>query len=143
MSQQRMPAVFIGHGSPMNTFAKNKYTQAWQRFGQTAPRPVAILAISAHWYVPGIAVTALDRPPTIHDFGRGFPEELFAFQYPAPGSRQLTARVREVLAPLEVRQDEKWGIDHGTWSVLAHAYPDADVPVVQLSIDSTQMPPFH
>lgn len=143
MTTKRMPAVFLGHGSPLNTFADNQYTQAWRRLGETLPRPKSILAVSAHWYVPGTAVTALDRPPTIHDFGRGFPKELFAFEYPAPGSRQLTARTREVLAPLTVREDEKWGLDHGTWSVLKHVYPNADVPVVQLSIDSTHGAPFH
>ena len=143
MAQSRMPAVFIGHGSPTNTFANNQYTQAWRELGATLPRPQSILAISAHWYVPGTAVTAQDRPPTMHDFGRGFPQELFDFQYPAPGSRKLTALLREVLSPLPVRDDEKWGLDHGTWSVLAHMYPRADIPVVQLSIDSSQPPPFH
>ena len=142
MASQRMPAVFFGHGNPMNTFADNVYTQAWQRCGQALPRPRAILAISAHWYRPGVAVTAQKNPPTVHDFG-GFPQALFDFQYPAPGSSELGSRVREVLAPLSVRDDEKWGLDHGTWSVIKHVYPQADVPVVQLSIDSTQPPSFH
>jgi 4,5-DOPA dioxygenase extradiol len=142
VNQSRMPAVFFGHGSPMNTFAQNKYTRAWQQFGRTVPRPVAILAVSAHWYEPGIAVTAMQSPRTIHDFG-GFPQALFDFQYPAPGNPELARRVIELLAPLAVRADQKWGLDHGTWSVLKHVYPDADIPVVQLSIDATQPPPFH
>ena len=137
-----MPAVFIGHGSPMNTFAHNRYTQAWREFGRTAPRAKAVLAVSAHWYEPGTALTAMPKPPTIHDFG-AFPQALFDFQYPAPGSPALAQRVREVLAPLPVRADDKWGLDHGTWSVLAHVYPQADIPVVQLSIDSSQPPAFH
>ena len=138
----RMPAVFVGHGSPMNTFAHNRYTQAWREFGRTAPRPTAILAISAHWYLPGTAVTAMPKPQTIHDFG-GFPRALFDFQYPAPGSPALAQRVRELLAPIAVRADDKWGLDHGTWSVLAHMYPQANIPVVQLSIDSMQTAAFH
>lgn len=137
-----MPAVFFGHGSPMNALGHNRYTQAWREFGRTAPRPSAILAISAHWYLPGTAVTAMPKPPTIHDFG-GFPRALSEFQYPAPGSPALAQRVRDLLAPLAVRADDKWGLDHGTWSVLAHAYPQADISVVQLSMDSTQLPAFH
>jgi 4,5-DOPA dioxygenase extradiol len=137
-----MPLVFFGHGSPMNALGYNRYTQAWRDFGRRAPRPTAILAISAHWYVPGTAVTAMPKPPTIHDFG-GFPRALSEFQYPAPGSPALAQRVRELLAPLPARADDKWGLDHGTWSVLAHVYPQADIPVVQLSIDSTRHPAFH
>ncbi len=137
-----MPTVFIGHGSPMNTLAHNRYTEAWSQFGREVPRPTAILAVSAHWYIRGTAVTAMQTPPTIHDFG-GFPQALFDFQYPAPGSPALAQRVREVLAPLAVRADEDWGLDHGTWSVLAHVYPQADIPIVQLSIDATQPPAFH
>ncbi|HEV7819754.1 MAG TPA: 4,5-DOPA dioxygenase extradiol [Burkholderiales bacterium] len=137
-----MPAVFFGHGSPMNTLAHNRYTQAWREFGRTAPRPTAVLAISAHWFMPGTAVTAMAKPQTIHDFG-GFPRALSEYQYPAPGDPALAQHVREVLAPLAVRLDEKWGLDHGTWSVLTHVYPKADIPVVQLSIDSTQAPAFH
>ena len=137
-----MPAAFIGHGSPMNTLAHNRYTEAWNRFGRDVPRPAAILAVSAHWYIRGTAVTAMQTPQTIHDFG-GFPKPLFDFQYPAPGSPALAGRVRELLAPLDVRADEEWGLDHGTWSVLAHVYPQADIPVVQLSMDSSQPPAFH
>ena len=138
----RMPALFIGHGSPMNTLEENRYTQAWRRLGQSLPRPQAILAVSAHWYVPGAAVTALEAPRTIHDF-YGFPQALFEFAYPAPGSPSLAARVCELLRPLEVEADSSRGIDHGVWSVLAHVFPEADIPVVQLSIDSRQPAQFH
>lgn len=139
---QRMPAVFLGHGSPMNALARNRYTEAWRRIGSSVARPRAILAISAHWYIPGTAVTAMENPRTIHDFG-GFPQALFDVRYPAPGSPALAARVRELLAPRPVELDHSWGLDHGTWSVLVHAFPKADIPVVQLSIDSTQQESFH
>lgn len=139
----RMPAVFFGHGSPMNTLEHNRYTDAWQQLGRRLPRPKAILAVSAHWYIRGTMVTAMPQPRTIHDFG-GFPRELYEVQYPAPGDPALAARVRELLAPLAVESDRtSWGLDHGTWSVLAHVYPQADVPVVQLSLDGTQPPRYH
>jgi len=138
----RMPAVFFGHGSPMNTLERNRYTDAWCRLGETLPQPKAILAVSAHWMTRGTAVTAMDNPRTIHDFG-GFPQELFEVQYPTPGSPALAARVQELLAPVEVQQDQDWGLDHGTWSVLAHVYPDASAPVVQLSLDASQPPRYH
>jgi 4,5-DOPA dioxygenase extradiol len=140
--QQPMPAVFFGHGSPMNAVARNAYTEAWSALGAALPLPRAILAISAHWYVPGVAVTAMPLPRTIHDFG-GFPRDLYVVQYPAPGDPALAARVAELLAPLPVTRDLRWGLDHGTWSVLRHVYPQADIPVVQLSIDETQPPSFH
>lgn len=137
-----MPALFIGHGSPMNTLETNRYSAAWRRLGQALPRPAAVLAISAHWYVPGTAVTAMETPKTIHDF-HGFPRELFDFRYPAPGSPSAAARVRECLQPFDIAADLSWGLDHGAWSVLAHLFPAADVPVVQLSIDSSRPEQFH
>ena len=137
-----MPAVFIGHGSPMNTLERNRYTDAWRAIGKSVPRPTAILAVSAHWYIGDTAVTAMETPETIHDFG-GFPQALFDFQYPAPGSPVLAQRVSKLIAPLAVRLADDWGLDHGTWSVLAHVFPDADIPVVQLSIDATQPASFH
>ncbi len=137
-----MPAVFFGHGSPMNTLEHNQYTETWRRLGESVPKPKAILSVSAHWYTRGTAVTAMESPRTIHDFG-GFPQELFEVQYPAPGDPALAARVRELLAPVDVQLDKSWGLDHGTWSVLVHAFPHADVPVVQLSVDGTKPPRFH
>lgn len=138
----RMPVIFFGHGSPMNTLASNRYTEAWNRLGASVPEPKAILAISAHWFTRGTAVTAMEKPKTIHDFG-GFPQALFDVQYPAPGDPGLAARVRELLAPVEVHLDQSWGLDHGTWSVLAHAFPGAGIPVVQLSMDATKPAQFH
>jgi 4,5-DOPA dioxygenase extradiol len=138
----RMPAVFFGHGNPMNALLSNRYTQRWSEIGAALPRPKAILCVSAHWYVPGAAVTINTAPRTIHDFG-GFPRELYEVKYPAPGDPELARRVRELLAPLPVDLEERWGLDHGAWSVLCHVYPAAEVPVVQLSIDETRPPSFH
>lgn len=137
-----MPAIFFGHGNPMNALADNEYTRGWAAVGAEIPRPRAVLCVSAHWYLPGTAVTAMERPRTIHDFG-GFPRELFEVQYPAPGDVALAARVRELLAPVPVAPDQGWGLDHGTWSVLCHVFPEADIPVVQLSMDETEPAAFH
>ena len=137
-----LPAIFFGHGNPMNAVSSNGYTEAWQRIGQETSRPKAILSISAHWFVPGTGVTISTAPRTIHDFG-GFPAELYQVKYPAPGDPPLARRVQTLLSPLEVAPDNSWGLDHGTWSVLRHVYPLADIPVVQLSIDETKPATFH
>jgi 4,5-DOPA dioxygenase extradiol len=137
-----MPAVFLGHGNPMNALARNVYTEGWAAIGKAVSRPKAVLAVSAHWCIPGTAATVDPRPRTIHDFG-GFPQELYRVEYPAPGSPELARRLRDLLAPVPVELDESWGLDHGTWSVLRHVFPDADIPVVQLSIDERQPPAFH
>lgn len=139
---EAMPAIFFGHGNPMNAITDNAYSRAWAEIGRGLPRPRAVLAVSAHWYLPGTAVTAAQSPRTIHDFG-GFPKELYEVQYPAPGSPELARRVQELLSPTQVALDQRWGLDHGTWSVLCHLFPQADVPVVQLSLDETQPPEFH
>jgi 4,5-DOPA dioxygenase extradiol len=132
----RMPAAFFGHGSPVNALETNETTGAWTAIAAAMARPRAILSISAHWETQGTAVTAMQRPRTIHDFGASLPKALFEVQYPAPGDPALAARVAELLAPIPVLQDQsQWGLDHGTWSVLVKAYPDATIPVVQLSLD--------
>ncbi|HEY8133815.1 MAG TPA: 4,5-DOPA dioxygenase extradiol [Thermoanaerobaculia bacterium] len=134
-----MPAIFFGHGNPMNALEDNTYTQAWRAIGQSIPRPKTILAISAHWFLPARLITAMEHPRTIHDFG-GFPSELYAIKYPAPGDPALVKRIEKLI---HVEHDHQWGLDHGTWSVLCHLFPKADIPVVQLSIDETQPARFH
>lgn len=138
-----MPAAFIGHGSPVNTLEVNQFTRAWRALGAAVPAPRAVLAVSAHWYTSVTAVTAMAKPRTIHDLF-GFGERLQTFQYPAPGSPEVAREIREVIRPRFVGlDDDAWGLDHGTWSVLAHVFPDADVPVVQLSINGTKDFAYH
>jgi 4,5-DOPA dioxygenase extradiol len=139
---ETMPAIFFGHGNPLNALRRNEWTEGWAALGASVPRPRAVLCVSAHWYLPATLVTAQAAPRTIHDFG-GFPPELYEAQYPAPGAPELARRVRDLLAPVEVGLDEQWGLDHGTWSVLCHIFPEANVPVIQLGIDETQPASFH
>ncbi|MEX6633785.1 4,5-DOPA-extradiol-dioxygenase [Hyphococcus lacteus] len=144
MADSRMPVVFYGHGSPTIARETNSTTKTWREIAKSLPKPKAILTISAHWQTRGVAVTAMERPQTIHDFGRGLGADLFQIQYPAPGDPELAKRVKALLEPsVPVALDQRWGLDHGTWSVLMKAFPDADIPVVQLSMDATKEPEWH
>ncbi len=138
----KMPMLFVGHGSPMNALEDNAFSRTWRALGATLPRPRAILCISAHWQTPGSQVTAMDAPPTIHDFG-GFPQPLFDVRYAAPGSPQWAARIAQLNAQHPITADYAWGLDHGTWSVLCHMFPDAEIPVLQLSLDLAKTPAQH
>jgi 4,5-DOPA dioxygenase extradiol len=139
---RRMPSIFFGHGNPLNALADNSYTRAWNEIGRSIPRPEAILCVSAHWYIPAVAVTSMANPRTIHDFG-GFPRALFEVQYLAPGSPGLARRVAGLLGSGVIEDSDSWGLDHGTWSVLCHVFPNADIPIVQLSINENEPAEFH
>ena len=139
---EKMPVLFIGHGSPMNAIEDNEFVQGWRETGSSLPRPNAILCISAHWETRGTYVTAMEKPQTIHDFG-GFPKALFEVQYPAPGSPELAREIKQIIKKTDVSLDEKWGLDHGCWSVIKNLFPEADVPVIQMSIDHYQTPQYH
>jgi 4,5-DOPA dioxygenase extradiol len=141
-STGQMPVLFIGHGNPMNGIEENEFVTGWREIGKTLPRPQAILCVSAHWETRGTFVTAMEKPLTIHDFG-GFPQALFDVQYPAPGSPELARETRDIIKTTEVGLDEKWGLDHGAWSVIKRLYPDADVPVIEMSLDYYQTPQYH
>lgn len=138
----KMPILFVGHGNPMNAISENSFTQGWANVAKNIPKPAAILCVSAHWLTRGTHVTAMEQPKTIHDFG-GFPKELFAVQYPAPGSPETAKLVQESITTTHVGADHEWGLDHGTWSVLVKMYPEADIPVLQLSIDYPQTGKYH
>lgn len=137
-----MPVLFLGHGSPMNAIEENEFVEGFRKVAKNLPKPNAILCVSAHWETKGTFVTAMNMPPTIHDFS-GFPPQLFQVQYPAAGSPQLAQQTKELITKTEVGLDDKWGLDHGAWSVIKHLYPSADVPVVQLSLDYSQGPQYH
>lgn len=141
-STVKMPVLFLGHGSPMNAIEENEFVTGFKNIAKDIPKPNAILCISAHWETKGTFVTAMQNPPTIHDFG-GFPKALFDVQYPAPGSPELAKETKLLITKTEVGLDDKWGLDHGAWSVIKHLYPNADIPVIQLSLDYSQSPQYH
>lgn len=138
----KMPVLFLGHGSPMNAIEENEFVSGFRNVAQTIPKPNAILCVSAHWETKGTFVTAMQNPPTIHDFG-GFPKALFDVQYPAPGSPDLAKETQALITKTEVGLDDKWGLDHGAWSVIKHLYPAANIPVIQLSLDYSKTPKYH
>jgi 4,5-DOPA dioxygenase extradiol len=139
---EKMPVLFLGHGSPMNAIEENEFVSGWREAGKSIPHPNAIICVSAHWETHGTFVTAMEKPKTIHDFG-GFPKALYDVQYPAPGDPALAQETKDNIQKTEVGLDEKWGLDHGCWSVVKHLYPEADVPVIQLSLDYYQAPKYH
>jgi 4,5-DOPA dioxygenase extradiol len=139
---EKMPVLFLGHGSPMNAIEENEFVEGFRQIGKTIPTPNAILCVSAHWETQGTFVTAMQNPPTIHDFG-GFPQALFDVQYPAPGSPELAKETQKLITSTHIGLDDKWGLDHGAWSVIKHLYPNANIPVVQLSLDYYQGPQYH
>jgi 4,5-DOPA dioxygenase extradiol len=141
-STEKMPVLFLGHGSPMNAIEENQFVTGFRNVAKEIPKPQAILCVSAHWETRGTHVTAMQNPKTIHDFG-GFPKKLFEVQYPAPGSPELARQTKEIIKKTEVHLDDKWGLDHGAWSVIKHLYPNADVPVIQMSLDYYQTPQYH
>ncbi len=142
MNTEKMPLLFLGHGSPMNAIEDNEFSRGWKNAGKSIPKPEAVLCISAHWETMGTLVTAMPEPRTIHDFG-GFPKQLFDFQYPAPGSPEIAKEIKKIVKKTDIGLDEKWGLDHGAWSVINHLYPEADVPVIQLSLDYTKTAQYH
>jgi 4,5-DOPA dioxygenase extradiol len=141
-NSEKFPVLFVGHGSPMNAIEENEFVAGWRNVGKTIPRPDAILCVSAHWETRGTHITAMEKPRTIHDFG-GFPAELYEVLYPAPGDPELAKETKNIIKKTEVGLDEKWGLDHGCWSVVKHLYPAADIPVIQLSLDYFQSPQYH
>jgi 4,5-DOPA dioxygenase extradiol len=142
LKNDSMPIFFIGHGSPMNAIEKNVFSETWRTIGQTVPKPKAILCISAHWETRGTAITGMSHPKTIHDF-YGFPQELSNIQYPAPGDPNLAQEIIDTVSTINILPDQKWGLDHGTWSILVHMFPEADIPVLQLSLDTSRPPQWH
>jgi 4,5-DOPA dioxygenase extradiol len=141
-NSEKMPVLFLGHGSPMNAIEENEFVTGWRNIAKTLPRPNAIICVSAHWETRGTYLTAMDKPKTIHDFG-GFPRELFEVQYPAPGSPELARDTKSIIRKTETGLDERWGLDHGCWSVIKHLFPKADVPIIQMSLDYYQSPQYH
>ena len=139
---ETMPLLFIGHGSPMNAIEQNEFAKGWTEAGKSLPRPNAILCISAHWETKGTLITAMEKPPTIHDFG-GFPQALFDVEYAAPGSPSLAQETKDLLKQTDAKLDQHWGLDHGCWSVVKNMYPDADIPIIEMSMDYTQTPRWH
>ena len=141
-STEPMPVLFLGHGSPMNAIEENEFVQGFRNVGKEIPKPNAVLCISAHWETKGTYVTAMEKPKTIHDFG-GFPKELYEVQYPAPGNPELANETKSIVKKTEIGLDVNWGLDHGAWSVIKHMYPNADVPVIEMSLDYSQSPQHH